>query len=246
MQNPGTRLIRTTVRVSFLLLGSLTMTAPGALAAQQNNEQQEARSQQPPTNERRALDPLTREEQAVAERIARNDGRVKQLLGESGVRLVSARPVLLKPEGGSPEKLDLNLRQVEVVLFHPQREVGARVVVNLQRSGVVDVQQLASRQVPMTADDLADATQLALKDAEVLRMLGPAAQSFRPQTADREAASENQVSGLPVRSTDPADPCSKHRCMDLHFRRGTDFLSEPVVVVDLTARHVYVERRKSR
>ena len=37
-----------------------------------------------PPQERHALDPLTGDEQAQAERIARSDGRVKELLGEAG------------------------------------------------------------------------------------------------------------------------------------------------------------------
>ena len=81
-----------------------------------------------PPQERRALDPLTGDEQAQAERIARSDGRVKELLGEAGVRVVSVLPVLIKTE--APEKLDVAQRDIEVVLFRPQGEVGARVVVN--------------------------------------------------------------------------------------------------------------------
>lgn len=192
-------------------------------------------------SERRALDPLTRDEQAVAERIARNDKRVKDLLGEAGVRLVSATPVLIKTE--SPEKFDVALRQIEVVLFRPQGEVGARVIVSLRKNEVVTVSRLASDQVPFTSDDLTDAFQLAMRDAEVLKALGTAAQTFRPRTGPPGAANaENTVGGLPVRSPDPNDPCSKHRCLRLTFRRGTDYLSEPIVIVDLSAKRVYVEK----
>lgn len=191
--------------------------------------------------ERRALDPLTREEQAAAERIARNDSRVKELLGESGVRVVSVLPVLIKAE--SPEKFDVKQRQIEVVLFRPQGEVGARVVVNLRQNNVVAVSRLTGDQVPYTNDDLADAFQLASRDPEVVRALGQEVQTFRirPVPPGRTTP-KNIVEGLPVRSSDPNDPCSKHRCLWLIFRRGNDYLSQPSVTVDLTDKRVYVEK----
>jgi hypothetical protein len=40
------------------------------------------------------------------------------------------------------------------------------------------------------------------------------------------------------------DPCTKHRCVQLMFRRGRDYLADTTVWVDLTERHVYVERGK--
>jgi len=196
---------------------------------------------------RRALDPLTPDEQISAVRIAEGDNRVKQLLHAEGVRVVSVLPVVTKAE--SLQKLDYSTRQVEVVLFQPQGEVGARVLVNLHQSQAVNVQPLRSDQVPMTADDLNDAFQAAMRDAGVQKALGSAAASFRPQSATNQietSKQENLVTGLPLRSTDPNDPCSKHRCMELFFRRGSDYLSEPIVLVDLTAKHVYVERLKSK
>jgi len=217
----------------------LSLTFPAAIASWAQKTQPGSRV----ATERRPLDPLTPAEQALAERIARGDGRVKEILGEAGVRLVSATPVLIKTE--SPEKFDVALRQVEVVLFQPQREVGARVIVNLRQNAVVEVSRLASDQVRFTDDDLSDAFQLAMKDPEVLRVLGTEAQTFRPQTGPpttTAAAPANTVAGLPVRSSDPNDPCSKHRCLWLMFRRGNDYLSQPSVTVDLTDKRVYVEK----
>jgi hypothetical protein len=226
-------------RIAFSILVLLSLIFPAAVASR-------AQSTQPGSKvatRRRALDPLTPTEQALAERIARSDGRVKEILGDAGVRLVSVIPVLLKAE--VPEKTNVTQRQVEVVLFQPQRELGARVIVNLSQNGVVEVSRLASDQVRFTDDDLSDAFQMAMRDPEVLRVLGAAAQTFRlrsgPPTTTA-AAPANTVGGLPVRSTDPNDPCSKHRCLWLMFRRGNDYLSQPNVTVDLTDKHVYVEK----
>jgi hypothetical protein len=205
-------------------------------------------SEQMAASERGALDPLTPDEETAAERIARSNNRVKEIFGEREVRLVSATPVLIK-RGEALEKIDVRQRVIEVVLFSPEAEVGARVLVNLAQNSVANIERLDSRQVPFTPDDLRDAFQLALRDPQVQKALGSEAQSFHVQgqrNAPPATASENLVSGLPIRSSDPKDPCSKHRCLQLFFRRGTDFLSEPVVIVDLTAKHVSVERRKSK
>jgi hypothetical protein len=226
-------------RIAFSVLALSSLAFPAAIASWAQRTQPQSRV----ATDRRALDPLTPAEQALAERIARSDGRVKEILGEAGVRLVSVIPVLLKAD--LPEKTNVALRQIEVVLFHPQREVGARVIVNLSQNGVVEVSRLASDQVRFTDDDLSDAFQLAMKDAEVLRVLGAAAQTFRPRTAPpttTAAAQQNVVEGLPVRSSDPNDPCSKHRCLWLMFRRGNDYLSQPSVTVDLTEKRVFVEK----
>jgi hypothetical protein len=222
-------------------LGTITTGAAGRAQTDQANRQEAA------AYERGALDPLTTEEQAMAERIARADGKVKQLLGERGVRLVSAVPVIVK-RGDSPEKIDVHQREVEVVLFRPEGEVGARVIINLRQRAAADVQRLEASQIPFTRDDLNDAFQLALRDPAVQQKLGPEAQSFRVQGEGREPAAapaENEVTGLPMRSLDPKDPCSKHRCLQLLFRRGADYLSL-AVNVDLTAKHVSVEREEPK
>lgn len=235
-------LARAAAKIALLSVGLLGLTplASNNLTAQQPDTRRLAQA-----NQRRSLDALNTDEKAVAERVARADARVKELLGEAGVRVVSVTPVLLKTE--SPEKTDIAARLVEVILFHPEREVGARVILNLQQNRVESVNRLASSQVMMTNDDLADALQLALRDPEVVKILGAAAQSFRvagaPAAPSATAVPQNVVEGLPVRSDETSDPCSRHRCLHLLFKRGNDYLVEPDVTVDLTAKHVMVEKR---
>ncbi len=235
--------ISTIHKISPLILFALVVFTVNSrqLIAQDENQRESTTA-----SERRALDLLDTEERAYAERIARTDKRVQELLGEEGVRVVSIEPILLKPK--SPKEINPALRTVEVVLFRPKGEVGARAVVNLQQKEVAEVQRLTGDQVPMTTDDLRDAFQIASSSPDVQKMLGAEMQSFQVQIAPGEpnpSTPENLVTGLPLRSTDPKDPCSKHRCMELFFRRGTDFVSGPSVIVDLTAKRVYIERRKT-
>jgi hypothetical protein len=74
------------------------------------------------------------------------------------------------------------VRHAEVVLFQPQGEVGARALVNLASAAVEQVIRLDGSQVPMTTEDLADAFQLALRNEEVLKILGPTGKSYQVQS----------------------------------------------------------------
>jgi len=172
-------LFRWAMRGMLVFVAFVNVTGFGAARAQaQVSEREsaqretEATRQREVTTARGALDPLNRDEQAVAERLARSEPRVKEALGETGVRLVSALPVLIK-SGESHERIDPHQRLIEVVLFHPQREIGTRVVLDLGKNRVVAFQKLESAEVPMTVDDLSDAFQLALRDAEVVKALDP-------------------------------------------------------------------------
>lgn len=241
MRRHGKWLVQWAMRTAFFSFGLGMMMTSGAAGWAQREQPSRP---EVPAHEHGALDPLTPEEHAAAERIARNDAKVKQLLGEGAVRLVSITPVIIK-RGDPPEKIDVHQREVEVVLFRPEGEVGARVFVNLRQNSVANLQRLESRQVPFTVDDLNDAFQLAMRDPEVERTLGPEAKSFRVREATAEpgaAPLENEVTGLPVRSSDPKDPCYRHRCMELLFRHGTDFLSMSVEV-DLTVKHATLRRQ---
>jgi hypothetical protein len=196
------------------------------------------------------LDPLTKDEEARAERLALADPRVKELLGTTQHRLVSITLLALKPElraegHETPEQSKQIVRHAEVVFFRPEGEIGVRAVVNLNGSSVKEVSRLDGDQVPLTADDLAIALPLALRNEEVRKALGPAAESFRVEQRGETLGSTaglNVVRALRVRGKSAGDPCSKHRCLQLFFRRGAAFLQQPAVIVDLTASQVYVER----
>jgi len=205
-----------------------------------------AKAASAPASQRLPFDPLMPEEKGIAERIARTDKRVTDLVGQAGVRVVSVELLALKPE--SLARAQQMPRHAEVILFQPEREVGAKIAVNLQRRTVEQVERLSSREVPMTQQDLTDAFQLASREPELQKIL-PELPSFRVQTATDSGtlvAAENMVTGLPIRGAEANDPCTKHRCMQLFFRRGKDYFSEASVIVDLSAKHVYVERKRSR
>ena len=226
---------------SAIIVVGLTTSSFSPVSAQQSTSQ----DQRPYSEKRLPLDPLTRDDKALAERLARSDKRVRELLGEGQVRLILVQLVPLKPE--SYGEAARPVRHAEVVLFQPEAEVGAQALVNLENGAVEQVRRLNGSQVPMNSDDLAEAFHLALRDEEVLKILGSRAKSYQIETMSETGTvtpAENSVTGLRVRSSDEHDPCSKHRCLQLAFRQGTDFLSGPMIIADLTAKRVYVERKK--
>jgi len=197
------------------------------------------------------LDPLTEDERRAAERLALADPRVQQLLGAGRRQLVSVDLFAVKPPreqieavaAGRPIQMS---RFAEVVFFRPDGEFGVRAVVDLSRGAVAEVDRLASQQVPLTQADLTEAWQLASRDAEVRQALGTDVERFRVQGPPVRGVAVRppySVEALPVEAVAENDPCYKHRCLHLLFRRGDAYLMRPVVIVDLSVRKVYVERR---
>jgi hypothetical protein len=174
------------------------------------------------------LDPLTAQERRTAERVARADPRVRELVGERG-RLSYIEFVSIKPEQESER---LAHRHAEVVFLQANAEYGVRAVVRLGASStVMTVDKVSERDVPMTADDLEAARKLALESPEVRAVAEPRLEKAR-------------VEGLRVVGADDTDPCYRGRCVRLLFKVGNDYLSDPIVVVDLTTSRVTVQRRQ--
>jgi hypothetical protein len=210
---------------------------------------QESPDHKPPASRKMLpFDPLTSQEKAAAERIALEDSRVKELLGNARRRLVSVELFMGKPEKiePSPEPVPLT-RSAEVVFFRLEGEYGVRAVVDLGRKAVTEVTRLASEEVALTEEDLAEAYQLSLRNDEVRKALGEKAENYRvteSRSANGPPGEQYIVRGLPVRATIESDPCWKHRCLQLLFRHDDVYLTQPIVVVDLSAHQVYLERRQ--
>ena len=230
------------------LAGLLVLIAGSSVDAQ---SQPKTPQRGPSPQQRLALDPLTEDEKRAAERIALAEPRVQQLLGTGRRQLVSVELFVIKPSqqqveaaaAGSAIPMD---RLAEVIFFRSEGEFGVRAVVDLPRRAVSAVDRLESQQVPLTQADLAEAWQLASRDTEVRRALAADVDRFQVQGAPVRgvaARSRFAVEALPVEAVAETDPCYKHRCLHLLFRRADAYLMQPVVIVDLTARKVYVERR---
>jgi len=201
----------------------------------------------PPKRQALPLDPLTLEERKLSEQIAREDSKVRELL-ENRSQLVSIALLFLKPDG---EQVAVPTKPVAIdrhaeVLFRREDEAGVRAVVNLSKRSVVSAERVTSMELPLTPEDISQAAKLALADAELRTALGEELKSYTA-AAEAPGARTKQfaITGLRLFSKGEDDPCTKHRCVQLMFRRGRDYLSDTTVWVDLTERHVYVERGKN-
>jgi Cu2+-containing amine oxidase len=198
------------------------------------------------------LDPLTEQETHEAEQVALADSRVQELLGKGRRKTVSVDLTAIKPsqEGVQAAAAGRSIpmgRFAVVVFFRYEGEVGVRAVVDLTRRTVTEVARLSGDQVPMNADDLAEAWQLARRDEEVRRALGAEAERYEVERTPPKAgatAAAFVVRALRVRGTEEKDPCFRDRCLQLFFSRGNKYLMQPTVIVDLSSQKVYIQRRE--
>jgi Cu2+-containing amine oxidase len=206
---------------------SLAVCAPAALA--------QAPPPKPPRKPPRQplpLDPLTAEELKIAERVAREEPRVTEAIGPGRYKLIYVEFLALKPEDpkqtveapGVPIQIG---RHAEVLFYRYDGDVGIRAVVDLVQQAVRDVTRVDGQAVPVTEEEVTEAGELALHDSTVFQRLG-------------EARREYKIEGMRILATRENDPCYRHRCVDLLFRRGAQYLVAFPVTVDLTSRDVRV------
>ncbi len=198
------------------------------------------------------FDPLTEEEKRSAVKIALADKQVQEMLGTGRREVVS---VAVLPEKVSRDQVERAAagraiamsRILEVIFFRYEGEIGVRAVVDLTHQKTGEVTRLSSGEVPMSQSDLAEAWRLASRDAEVRDALGATVDKFQvlaPPLGRTAAPPRYQVEGLRVEAATESDACYKHRCLQLMFRSDAGYLVEPMVIVDLTAQKVQVERKK--
>ncbi len=106
-------------------------------------------------------------------------------------------------------------------------------LVEIESGRLVDQIEVAHAPAPLVEIELAEARRLALRDRRVTAGLGP---GFERLT----------VEPLMVRTSDPRDPWYGQRIVRLLFRAGRNYLSNPIVYVNLTTKAVIVEAAHGR
>jgi hypothetical protein len=186
-----------------------------------------AAAQDPTPQEQRALEPeLTPAERTLAERLAsgalRQRALVRGRLYLSGMELLRDKAEEAKAE---PQ------RQALVIHYRYDGDLTILTSVNLTREAVVAVDTARGIPAPLAEEEFARARELAMADPRVARSL-------------RGDPGRLVVERLLSRSSDPRDPLFGHRLVRLLFRYGPDYVSDPVVTVDLTTGTVLVEPAK--
>lgn len=192
------------------------------------------------------IGPLTAEERTGLESMVLSDKRVRQIFGERKPRFIITEAETDKAEAeafleGTTEKRPS--RRVSIALFDPKTNRAAHVSVLFEERRILEVQEIKAEDVPLSREDAEDAFSLAKANAELRRALGERGEQFRLADANGDVREPFVVEALPLRSTNPRDPCSKDRCLDLIFRTEEGYL--PLRAhVDLTKRTVAVETKK--
>jgi Cu2+-containing amine oxidase len=191
------------------------------------------------------LDPLTADEATLATELAKSDRKVAEALGSGKQQLIRVEFVALKTanfrEPKEPEQLDIG-RHAAVVFYRYDTDKGVHVIIDLEQKAVGEITIMEGKTVPLAAAEVTEALDLALRNEQVKTLLGPKANEFKVAGLSAGEKPENRVEGLRVIASSPKDPCYKHRCLDLLFRRREGYLAGTSVSVDLTARTVRVER----
>ena len=189
------------------------------------------------------LDPLTDEEIRVAEQVASSEPKVKAALGSGRQRLIQVEFFAQKPTQAvdDPERLEIG-RHARVLFYRYADDQGIHVVVDLQRRAVVSVTRIEGRSVPLSAQEIAEAFNLAAKNERVRSLLGEDISGYRVANLAEGDRPERRVEGLRVIGTSTKDPCYRHRCIYLLFHSREGYLVGTTVNVDLTAQTVRVER----
>jgi len=180
------------------------------------------------------LDPLTPEERRLAEQVTRADSRVKELLGSGQTKLILIDFFAIKPDDPArtreAERRPIQIgRHAEVLFYRYEDDSGVRAVVDLERRAVREAERVSAERVPMSAEELEEAKALAARSEELRAKLG-------------RALTEYRIGGMRYTPSDEKDSCARHRCMYLLFRRGDVWVTDPIVIVDLTSRTVRLER----
>jgi hypothetical protein len=160
---------------------------------------------------------------ARARRVAENAPKLKARLIEPRMVFVGVELVRRKSDEG--RELE-PLYRVNYYRYADDTAVAALVELGGE---VREVEETPHGPMALSAPELVEARGLALAD----RNVGRALERFRDRLT---------IEPLVVRTSDPEDPWFGRRIVRLLFRVGADYLSEPVVFVDLTRREVIVQR----
>jgi hypothetical protein len=122
-------------------------------------------------------------------------------------------------------------RKALVTHYQYEGDMAIFSTVNLTQSAVVNVERVPHVPVPLSEQEFVRAKTLALAHPDVKTQVG--------SYSDRLT-----IEALLTRSPMETDPLYGHRVVSLLFRVGSDYLSMPEVVVDLTTEKVLVARKE--
>jgi Cu2+-containing amine oxidase len=162
------------------------------------------------------IEPLSEAEAVLAAELAEGSPRLLTLRTETGFHRVGVELFRDKEIEAAAGRAAL------VTHYRYEGDLTIRTVVDLRERRILSVEALPHVPTPLSMEEFERAKGMALEDARVAGALG----------ADRERV---VVESLSIHTPDPSDRYFGHRVVRLLFRVGPDYLSEPIVNVDLTS-----------
>jgi hypothetical protein len=166
---------------------------------------------------------------------------------------LGAGPVLVQMSGVQLSKVSFAnarptrtpSRSVTVVLYNPRTRAGASARVQLGTNTVSGVEVLAPDEVPLFVEEAETALLLARGNAAVRTALGAPVDNYRLRVSGTDTRMPYSAEAMKLFAPSPRDACNTDRCVALHFRTPTGYLSVRVVV-NLAQRTVTIVRRDKR
>jgi hypothetical protein len=169
------------------------------------------------------------------------DARVRELLGSGEPTVVSATELSDKDRASAYLNGETESRpepRASLLLWNRSAGRAARVELSARGSEVLAVSAVSESEVPFVPAEVDEAFALAKANPQARAAIGETWGRYR-LARPGEPAEAFTASALPVRSTDPKDPCSTHRCLEFIFRAEHAFLPMRVGV-DLTTHSAQV------
>jgi hypothetical protein len=174
---------------------------------------------------------LTADEQALARQIA-DEGLKKSPLYREPIYVAAVELYRVKTPEDQPapdrHALVTYDRHALVTYYRYQGDLAILSFVNIRKREVIQVDAVAHLPVPLSKEEFAVARELGLGDARVKATLGV-------------DSGKVEVESLLVRTASERDPLFGRRIVRLQFRVGRNYLTRPIVLVDLTNKSVTIE-----
>jgi hypothetical protein len=167
---------------------------------------------------------LTVNETTSAKTIAERALAEKRLAPAYFVQAEVSRDKMAEQEGRAERKVLVTHYQIE-------GDLTILTTVNLAKNAAESVETIAHLPTPLSEEEFKMAREMGLADSKVKEALGKDIEKVK-------------VEALVLRTMAESDPIFGHRVVSLLFRLDKNYLSAPVVMVDLTTKKVTVENAK--
>jgi len=169
---------------------------------------------------------LTADERARAVELADRALRERKLIADGPIFVVDVDLIRDKVA-----RSEVGRRGALVTHYRYRGDLAIITHIDLAESRILQVETIPHLSVPLAEEEFKRARQMALTDPAVRGALG--------RNLDKVV-----VQALVLRSAAAQDPIYGHRVVRLLFKVGRDYLSQPVVLVDLTAGKVSLQPAK--